>query len=155
MLQIIAHFGKEWQPGTQTKGTRNYGIIRGNRSSSHLEFNLTRHASCCVPLCTNSLRNTPGFVFYRIPKARCIVREYVRLLQNANLKLNSDSTRICILLVFLEVKLPQAHLPLASLFQVPFLSIPPSVFLFWTVLTPLVHSTSLSTKFVYIHVPPK
>ena len=38
-------------------------------------------------------------------------QEYVRLLQNANLKLNSDNTRICILLVFLEVKSSQAHLP--------------------------------------------
>ena len=42
----------------------------------------------------------------------------MRLLGNANLKLNSDSTWICILLVFLEVKSPQAHLPSASEFHV-------------------------------------
>ena len=34
-----------------------------------------------------------------------------------------------------------------------FLSIPPSVLLFWAVLTPLKHSTSLSDMFVYICVP--
>ena len=33
-------------------------------------------------------------------------------------------------------------------------SIPPSVLLFWAVLTPLKHSTSLSTLFVYMRVPP-
>ena len=46
-------------------------------------------------------------------------REYVRLLRNSNFKLNYASTRICILLVFLEVKSPQAHLlPSASQFYV-------------------------------------
>ena len=35
-----------------------------------------------------------------------------------------------------------------------FLSIPPSVLLFWAVLTRLKHSTPLSAMFVYIHVPP-
>ena len=35
-----------------------------------------------------------------------------------------------------------------------FLLIPPSFLLFWTVLTPLKHSTSLSVMFFYIHVPP-
>ena len=123
------------------------------KSSSHLEFNMTGHASCWVPLCTNNFRNSPGLAVYRIPKARCIVSECVRLLRNVNLKLNADSTRICIPLVFLEVKLPQAHLPSASLFLFFFLSSPPSVLLFQTVLTPLEHSTSLSSKFVYIHVP--
>ena len=34
-----------------------------------------------------------------------------------------------------------------------FLSIPPSTFLFWVVLTPLKHSTSLSAVFVYIRFP--
>ena len=115
---------------------------------------MKRHASCRVPLCTNNFRNSPGLEFCGIPKARRIQREYVRSLRDANLKLNSDSTRICILLVFLEVKLPQAHLPSASHFHVFFLSIPTSVLLFWAVLTPLKHSTSLSAMFVYIHVPP-
>ena len=46
-------------------------------------------------------------------------REYVRLLRNSNFKLNYASTRICILLVFLEVKSPQALLlPSASQFYV-------------------------------------
>ena len=33
--------------------------------------------------------------FYRIPKKESIRREYVRLLRNDNLKLESDSTRVC------------------------------------------------------------
>ena len=46
-------------------------------------------------------------------------REYVRLLRNSNFKLNYANTRICILLVFLEVKSPQALLlPSASQFYV-------------------------------------
>ena len=88
----IAHFGREWQPGTQTKRARIYGIVWGNKSSSHLEY-MTRHASCCVP----------SFSF----------------------------TVLCF-----------------------FLSIPPSVLLFWAVLTPLKYSTSLFAMFtVYIRVP--
>ena len=43
-----------------------------------------------------SLRNSPDLAFYTIPKSRRIQREYVRLPRNANLKLNSDSTRIFI-----------------------------------------------------------
>ena len=60
---------------------------------------MKRHASCCVPLCTNNFRNSPGLEFCGIPKARRIQRECVRLLRGANLKLNSDSKQICILLV--------------------------------------------------------
>ena len=137
---------KEW---TQTMHARIYGIVLGDKSSSHLEF--WRDMQVVVCLCAQIFSGTP-LVWHFIEYQR---QEYVRLLQNANLKLNSDNTRICILLVFLKVKLPQEHLPLASLFQVPFLSIPHSVFLFWTVLTSLVHSTSLSTKFVDIHILPK
>ena len=82
---------------------------------------MTRHASSCVPWCTNNFRNSPGLAFHRIPMARHILREYVRLLRNPNLKLNSESTRICILLVFLGVKSPKAHPPPASHFHVLFL----------------------------------
>ena len=57
---------------------------------------MTRHASCCVFLCTNNFRNSPGLELYRVPKAGRIQREYVRLFRNANLKLNSDSTQIYI-----------------------------------------------------------
>ena len=53
------------------------------------------HATCCVPLCPNNFKNSHGLAFYRIPKARHIRREQVRLLRNDNLYLNSDSTRIC------------------------------------------------------------
>ena len=53
------------------------------------------HATCCVPLCPNNSKNSHGLAFYRILKARRIRREYVRLLPNDNLNLNSDSTRIC------------------------------------------------------------
>ena len=31
---------------------------------------ITRHASCCVPLCTINFKNSPGLAFYRIPKTR-------------------------------------------------------------------------------------
>ena len=42
----------------------------------------------------------------------------------------------------------------ASHFHVFFLSIPPSVLLFWVNSTLLKHITSLSTMFVYVYVPP-
>ena len=95
-------------------------------------------------LCTNNFRNSPGLAFHRIPKARHIPREYVRLLRNSNLKLNSESTRICILLVFLEVKSPRHILDQLHIVMFFFLSIPPSVLLFCAVLSPFKHSTSLS-----------
>ena len=53
------------------------------------------HANCRVPLRLNNFKNSHCLAFYQIPKARRIRREYVRLLQNDNLNLNSDSTRIC------------------------------------------------------------
>ena len=68
---------------------------------------MTTHVSCCVPWCKNNFRNSPGLAFYRIPKTRRNHQEYVRLFLNANLKLNSDSTQICIILVFLKVKSPR------------------------------------------------
>ena len=65
----------------------------------------------------------PRFSRYHSPPLKPVMvsmkREYVRLLRNSNFKLNYASTRICILLVFLEVKSPQAHLlPSASQFYV-------------------------------------
>ena len=109
---------------------------------------------CCMPLCTNNFRNSPGLAFYRIRKVRRIQREYVLLLRNANLNLNCDSTR-CILQVFLEVESPQAHLPSASHFYVFFfLSISRSVLLLSAVLIQMKHSSSLSAMFVYIRVSP-
>ena len=78
-----------------------------------------------MPLCTNNFRNSPGLAFYRIPKARRIKRECVR-----------------------------EYVPSASHFYVFFLSIPPSVLLFWAVLTPLKHFISISALFVSIRVPP-
>ena len=56
----------------------------------------------------------------------------------------SEVVSRCILLVFLQVKLLQAHL-LPS-------AISPSLLLIRAVLTPLKHSTSLSAMFVYICV---
>ena len=149
----IAHFGKEWWPGTQTKPARIYGIVwggGGGQSEQPLGI-VTRHATCWVPLCTNNFRNSPGLAFHRIPKTRHIHREYVRLFRNADLKLNSDSTGICILLVFLElVKSPRHIFLQLHIFMFFFLSIAPSFLLFWVVLTPLKHSTRLSAMFVYM-----
>ena len=73
-----------------------------------------------VLVCTNYFRNSPGLAFHRIPKAKLMPREYVHLFRNGNLKSNSESTRICILLVILEGKSPQTHPPPASHFHVLF-----------------------------------
>ena len=48
--------------------------------------------SCCVPLCTNNFRNSPGLAFHRIPKTRHIQREYVRLPQKATMRDKSVDT---------------------------------------------------------------
>ena len=68
-------------------------------------------ATCCVPLCPNNFKNSHGLAFYRIPKAKRIRREYVRLLRNDNLNLNSDSTRICSLHWDGGEKRSRTHLP--------------------------------------------
>ena len=39
------------------------------------------HATWCVPLCPNNFKNSHDLVFYRMPNARRIRREYVRLLR--------------------------------------------------------------------------
>ena len=74
-----------------------------------------------VCLCAQITSRTP-LIWHSIEYQRQDVsmkREYVRLLRNSNFKLNYANTRICILLVFLEVKSPQAHLlPSASQFYV-------------------------------------
>ena len=49
--------------------------------------------------------------FYRIPKKESIRREYVRLLRNDNLKLESDSTRVCSAHWTGGKKLSRDHLP--------------------------------------------
>ena len=48
--------------------------------------------SCCVPLCTNNFRNSPGLAFHRIPKRRHIQREYVCLPQKATMRDKSVDT---------------------------------------------------------------
>ena len=52
-------------------------------------------ATCCVPLYPTNFKNSHGLAFYRTPKVRRVRREYVRLLRNDNMNLNSDSTQIC------------------------------------------------------------
>ena len=75
-----------------------------------------RNASCCVPLCTNTLRNSPGLAFYRIPKARRIQREYERLLRNGNWKLKPSLKLFhgAFFWFFLDKKSAQVHLPSVS-----------------------------------------
>ena len=68
-------------------------------------------ATCCVPLCPNNFKNSHGLAFYRIPKAKRIRREYVRLLRSDNLNLNSDSARICSLHWDGGEKRSRTHLP--------------------------------------------
>ena len=79
----------------QTKRTRVYGIVWGTENPDQPPGIMPGHATCSVPLCPNNFKKSHGLAFYRIPKARRIRREYVRLLWNDNLNLNSDSTRIC------------------------------------------------------------
>ena len=129
------------------------GFLRGGGQSEQQLCIMTRHASFCELLWTNHFRNSPGLGFYRVQHVS--QREYVhaRLFWNANLKLNSDSTRIYILLV-VEVKSPRHIFLQVHIFMFFFLSIPPSFLLFWAVLIPLKHSTPFSAMFVYIHLPP-
>ena len=49
--------------------------------------------------------------FYRIPKKESVRREYIRLLRNDNLKLESDSTRVCSAHWTGGKKLSREHLP--------------------------------------------
>ena len=96
------------------------GLFRGIKGTAILCYDET--SKLYVPLCTNNFRNSSGLAFYRIPKTRRIQRQYVRLFRKANLKLNSDSTPVCILLVFLEVKSPrhtflQLHIFMFFFFQ--------------------------------------
>lgn len=72
---------------------------------------MPKHVSCCVPLCTNNFRNSFGLTVYRIPKDESIRREYVRLLRNDNLKIESDSTRVCSAHWTGGTKLSRTHLP--------------------------------------------
>ena len=88
------------------------GLFGGTRTEiAILNYGMPNHVSCCVPLCTNNFRNSSDVTFYRIPKKQSIRREYVRLLRNTNLKLNSDSTRICSAHWNGGRKLSRSHLP--------------------------------------------
>ena len=98
-----------------------------------------------------NFRNSTGLGFYRV---QVVSSENMYMyVCFAYLKLNSDSTRICIHLV-VKVKSPRHIFLQLHIFMFFFLSIPPSFLLFWAVLTPLKHSTPLSAMFVYIHPLP-
>ena len=56
---------------------------------------MPKPVNCCVPGCLNNFRNSSGLHYYRIPKDARIRKDYVRLLRNRTLKLDSDNTRIC------------------------------------------------------------
>ena len=56
---------------------------------------MAKKVNCCVPNCLNNFRNNQCLQYYRIPKDPTIRKEYVRLLRNDSLKLESDNTRIC------------------------------------------------------------
>ena len=56
---------------------------------------MPKKISCCVPNCLNNFRNNPSLQYYRIPKNPIIRKEYVRLLRNDYLKLESQNTRVC------------------------------------------------------------
>ena len=56
---------------------------------------MPKPVNCCVPGCFNNYRNSPDLHYYRIPKDQTIRKEYVRLIRNQTLKIDSDNTRIC------------------------------------------------------------
>ena len=113
---------------------------------------MTRHASCCVPLSTNNFRNSLGLAFYRIRKARSIKLGFCSgcfgaTAERPSLKLFHGA----FFWFFLRKNRPRYTS--AAHFMLFCLLIPPSVLLFWAVLTLLKHSFSLSAIFVYIRVP--
>ena len=64
-------------------------------SVSFLAKIMPKKVSYCVPYCSNNFRNNSSLHYYRIPRDRTIRKEYVRLLWNENLKLESQNTQIC------------------------------------------------------------
>ena len=56
---------------------------------------MPKPVNCCVPGCFNNFRNSTGLEYYRIPKNSRLRKQYVHLIRNQTLKLNSDNTRIC------------------------------------------------------------
>ena len=81
------------------------GLFGGTSRATALNYDDMQVVVC---LCAQITSGTP-LVWHFIEYQRqdlSSAGEYVRLLRNVNLKLNSDSTR-CILLVFLVVKSPR------------------------------------------------
>ena len=144
----IAHFGKEWEPGTQTKRALIYGIVLGDKSSSHLE--LWRDILSQVVLCTSNFRNFPVRAYLPLYELRFLSRCFGSTAKNPSLKLFHGAFSW----FFSGYYSPRYIFPFSFTFLFFFLSIPPSVLLCWAPLTTLKHSTSLSAIFVYIRVPP-
>ena len=72
---------------------------------------MPKPVNCCVPGCVNNFRNSSGLHYYRIPKDRDLRKEYVRLLRNKTLKLDSDNRRICSSHFEGGKKIDRKHLP--------------------------------------------
>ena len=112
-----------------------------------------------VCLCAQITSGTPlvwHFIEYqRQDVSRENIPARIFPLRNDNLKLNCESTRICILLVFLEVKSPQAHPPPASHFHVLFPFNSTFCFAFLSCIKP-VETLHFAFRHVYLHshVPP-
>ena len=140
------------------------GFFGGTSWAATLNYDET-----CKLLCAfvhNNFRNSPGLAFYRITKAR---RIQLRFLCGGKEAI-SETVSQCILPPqkghpwncftvhssgFSRGKIASGTFSSFSFtFSCFFLSIPPSVLLFWAVFTPLKHSTPLSAMFVYIRVPP-
>ena len=56
---------------------------------------MPKPVNCCVPGCLNNFRNSPELQYYRIPKDSGLRKQYVHLIRNKTLKIDSDNTRIC------------------------------------------------------------
>ena len=101
---------------------------------------MTRHVSClffCAQITSGPSQSAHTYLY-----TSCVFWFHRK-------KAISGAVLRCMLLVFLEVKLPQKHLPSASHFHVFFSYQVHLPFCYFE----LFHTTSLSAMFVYIRVP--
>ena len=64
-------------------------------TSAIISAKMPKPVNCCVPGCLNNFRKGSGLQYYRIQKDMHLRKQYVLLIRNKTLKLESDNTRIC------------------------------------------------------------
>ena len=125
------------------------GSFWGDKSSSHLGF--WRDMQVAVCLCAQITSGTPlvwHFIEYQRQDVSC-ENMYV-CFGTLIWSWTPIAHRFAFSWFFSKQNRPRHIFLQLHIFM---FSIPPSVLLFWAVLSPLEHSASLSTKFVYIRVP--